>query len=226
MWGAMLHSGQICMSTARVIVQRGAAEELIAQIKTLSASLTTSDLQQEESKSAKLGPLFTEGSAENVVSMIGEAQAAGAELLLGDLGRQGAVVGPHLVKGVKPGMRLWDREAFGPGRLFLLSRLDAFFEHRIVIAFAVVDTPEEAVDLANASDYTLSASLWTSDLYLAKRIAPLIRAGGPPLEVLFCWKLILRHRLHQRERAHVPQRKPRERCRARVRRSLILLGRC
>ncbi|KAJ7322941.1 Aldehyde/histidinol dehydrogenase [Mycena albidolilacea] len=159
-WGAMLHSGQICMSTERVIVQRGAAEELIAQIKTLSASLTAGDLQQEESKSAKLGPLFTEGSAENVVSMIGEAQAAGAELLLGDLGRQGAVVGPHLVKGVKPGMRLWDRESFGP-----------------VIAFAVVDTPEEAVDLANASDYTLCASLWTSDMYLAKRIAPLIRAG-------------------------------------------------
>ncbi|KAF7348558.1 Aldedh domain-containing protein [Mycena venus] len=159
-WGAMLHSGQICMSTERVIVQRGAAEALIAQVKDLSAALTAGDLQKAESKNAKLGPLFTEGSAENVVSMISEAQAAGAELLLGDLGRQGAVVCPHLVKGVKPGMRLWDRESFGP-----------------VIAFALVDTPEEAVDLANASDYTLSASLWTNDMYLAQRIAPLIRAG-------------------------------------------------
>ncbi|KAJ7928158.1 Aldehyde/histidinol dehydrogenase, partial [Mycena leptocephala] len=139
-WGAMLHSGQICMSTERVIVQRGAAEPLIAQIKSLCASLTASDFQG-DSKNAKLGPLFTEGSAENVVAMISEAKAAGAE-------------------GVKPGMRLWERESFGP-----------------VIAFAVVDTPEEAVELANASEYSLSASLWTCDMYLAQRIAPLIRAG-------------------------------------------------
>jgi len=113
-----------------------------------------------DSTSTKLGPLFTEGSAENVVAMIAEAQAAGAEVLLGDLARRGAVIQPHLVKGVKPGMRLWERESFGP-----------------VIAFAVADTPEEAVELANASDYTLSASLWTSDMYMAQRIAPLIRAG-------------------------------------------------
>ncbi|KAJ7698589.1 Aldehyde/histidinol dehydrogenase [Mycena rosella] len=158
-FGAMLHSGQICMSTERVIVQRGAAEALIAQIKSLAASLTAGDLKTDP-KSAKLGPLFTEASAENVVSMIAEAKAAGAEVLLGDLARQGAVVKPHLVKGVKPGMRLWERESFGP-----------------VIAFAVVDTPEEAVELANASDYSLTASLWTSDMYLAQRIAPLIRAG-------------------------------------------------
>jgi acyl-CoA reductase-like NAD-dependent aldehyde dehydrogenase len=158
-WGAMLHSGQICMSTERVIVQRGAADALIAQIKTLSESLTVGDLQA-DSQNAKLGPLFSEASAENVISMITEARAAGAEVLLGDLSRQGAVVRPHLIAGVKPGMRLWERESFGP-----------------VIAFSVVDTPEEAVELANASDYSLSASLWTSDMYLAQRIAPLIRAG-------------------------------------------------
>ncbi|KAJ7154676.1 Aldehyde/histidinol dehydrogenase [Mycena filopes] len=151
-YGAMLHSGQICMSTERVIVQRGAAEPLIAQIKSLTAALTVTATDfQGEAKSAKLGPLFTEGSAENVIAMLTEAKAAGAELLLGDLGRQGAVVQPHLVKGVKPGMRLWDRESFGP-----------------VIAFAVVDTPEEA---------SRRVVLWTCDMYLAQRIAPLIRAG-------------------------------------------------
>ncbi|KAJ7203653.1 Aldehyde/histidinol dehydrogenase [Mycena pura] len=154
-FGAMLHSGQICMSTERVIVQRGAAEPLIAQMQSLCQSLTAGD-----PKSSKIGPLFTEGSAENVVSMISEARKAGAEVLVGDVVRNGAVVRPHIVKGVKPGMRLWERESFGP-----------------VIAVAVVDTPEEAVELANATDYSLSASLWTCDMYLAQRIAPLIRAG-------------------------------------------------
>ncbi|KAJ7484216.1 Aldehyde/histidinol dehydrogenase [Mycena latifolia] len=155
-FGGMIHSGQVCMSTERVIVQRGAAEALIAHIKSLAASLTVGS----DPHSTMLGPLFTEASAENVVSMITEAQSAGAEVVLGDLAREGAVVRPHLVMGVKPGMRLWERETFGP-----------------VIALAVVDTLEEAVELANASDFTLSASLWTSDMYMAQRIAPLIRSG-------------------------------------------------
>ncbi|KAJ7253726.1 aldehyde dehydrogenase domain-containing protein [Mycena haematopus] len=109
-WGAMLHSGQICMSTERVIVQRLAFPALIAQIKTLAASLTAGD-----SGDAKLRPLFSEGSAANVLGMLSEAKDAGAEVLLGDLGRDGAVVRPHLVAGVGPGMRLWERESFGPG---------------------------------------------------------------------------------------------------------------
>jgi len=154
-FGAMLHSGQICMSTERVIVQSGAAEPLIAQMQSLCQSLTAGD-----PKTSKIGPLFTQGSAENVVGMISEARKAGAEVLLGDVVRDGAVVRPHIVKGVKPGMRLWERESFGP-----------------VISVAVVDTPEEAVELANATSYSLSASLWTNDMYLAQRIAPLIRAG-------------------------------------------------
>src|ERR1700761_9526728 len=108
----MLHSGQICMSTERVIVQRGAAEPLIAQMQSLCQSLTAGD-----PKSSKIGPLFTEGSAENVVSMISEARKAGAEVLVGDVLRNGAVVRPHIVNGVKPGMRLWERESFGPGLL-------------------------------------------------------------------------------------------------------------
>ncbi|KAJ7201586.1 Aldehyde/histidinol dehydrogenase [Mycena pura] len=153
--GGMLHSGQICMSTERVIVQSGAAEQLIAQMQSLCQSLTAGD-----PKNSKLGPLFTEASAENVVSMISEARKAGAEVLVGDVVRNGAVVRPHIIKGVKPGMRLWERESFGP-----------------VFSVAVVDTPEEAVELANATDYSLSASLWTCDMYLARRIAPLIRAG-------------------------------------------------
>ncbi|KAJ7731097.1 Aldehyde/histidinol dehydrogenase [Mycena maculata] len=142
----------ICVSTERVIVQRGAADALIAQIKSLYEGLTVG-----APATAKLGSLFAEGSAADVLA---GAQAAGAEVLMGDLARDGALVRPHLISGVKPGMRLWERESFGP-----------------VIAFALVDTPEEAVELANASDYTLSAALWTSDMYMAQRIAPLIRAG-------------------------------------------------
>ncbi|KAJ7636931.1 Aldehyde/histidinol dehydrogenase [Roridomyces roridus] len=154
-YGAMMHSGQICMSTERVIVQRAVADTLVAQIKTLSEKLTVGT-----EESVNLRPVFTESSAANILAAISEAQAAGAKVVSGDLTRHGALLRPHLVTGVKPGMRLWECESFGP-----------------VLAFAVVDTPEEAVELANASEYSLTAALWTSDMSKAQRIAPLIRAG-------------------------------------------------
>ncbi|KAF7291971.1 Aldedh domain-containing protein [Mycena indigotica] len=152
-YGAMLHSGQICMSTERVIVQRAAAEPLLEQIRTLCDSLVGNE--------AKIGPLFTEASAQNVLEMISEAREGGAEVYMGDVARDGAILRPHIIRGVKPGMRLWERESFGP-----------------VIAFAVVDTVEEAVELANATTYSLSASLWTKDMYTARKVALLIRAGS------------------------------------------------
>ncbi|KAF7318349.1 Aldedh domain-containing protein [Mycena chlorophos] len=151
-YGAMLHSGQICMSTERVIVQRAIAEPLLEKIQALCDGLAGDE--------AKIGPLFTEGSAQNVLEMIGEARLGGAEVLVGDVARKGAVLRPHVITKVKPGMKLWERESFGP-----------------VMVFAVVDTIEEAVDLANATTYSLSASLWTRDLYTAQRVAPMIRAG-------------------------------------------------
>ncbi|KAF8962311.1 Aldehyde/histidinol dehydrogenase [Flammula alnicola] len=157
-FGAMAHSGQICMSTERVIVQRGIAEQLMSEIKELCGSLKVGDVANDHSVS--LGALFTESSADNIVGMIKEAQASGAELILGDTARQRSLLVPHMLKGVKPGMRVWDRESFGP-----------------VIVFAVVESIDEAVDMANASEYSLAASLWTSDLYGAQSIASRIRAG-------------------------------------------------
>lgn len=66
---------------------------------------------------AQVGPLFSPVHADNFLSMLENAKQAGAEVVVGDLKKDGAVVGPHVVKGVKPGMKLWDRESFGPGAL-------------------------------------------------------------------------------------------------------------
>ncbi|KAF8056650.1 Aldehyde/histidinol dehydrogenase [Lyophyllum atratum] len=111
--GAMAHSGQVCMSSERIIVQRGAAKRLISAVSALCVGLTAGDPATDPQ--VRLGALFTVGSAENVVEAIREAVDAGAYLKLGNLRREGAVVQPHLLYGVKPGMKLWDRESFGPG---------------------------------------------------------------------------------------------------------------
>ncbi|KAG6829246.1 hypothetical protein H0H87_012150 [Tephrocybe sp. NHM501043] len=108
--GAFVHSGQVCMSSERVIVQSSIAPRLIDAVRDLAKDLE-----------GKIGPLFNEGSAENVVKMVKESVDVGAQLLLGDLRRQRAVVQPHLVqleyKGDETGkgVRVWEKESFGPG---------------------------------------------------------------------------------------------------------------
>ncbi|EIN08994.1 aldehyde dehydrogenase [Punctularia strigosozonata HHB-11173 SS5] len=157
-FGSMFNSGQICMSTERVIVQKPVAKPLLEAITNVAAKLKAGDPSSDAS--AKLSALFDAGSAQNIVNMISEAKAEGATVLLGDAKNVGAVVQPHVVTGVKPGMRLWDRESFGP-----------------VLVFAEAETVDELVDLANASDYTLVASVWTKDINTALDVAGRIRAG-------------------------------------------------
>ena len=110
--GAMNHSGQMCISTERVIIQREVSQEFIERVKSIASKIKAGDTSKGD---AKLGPLFTAASAANVISMVSEAVAEGAELLVGDLKTDGAFVQPHIVLGAKPGQRLWDRETFGPG---------------------------------------------------------------------------------------------------------------
>ncbi|KAI1793495.1 aldehyde dehydrogenase [Ganoderma leucocontextum] len=153
----LLHSGQICMSTERVIIQRGVAAALIEELKALFRKGKAGDTYADPT--ANLGPLFTDGSAENVLAMINDAVAQGAKVLVGDLDRQGTIVQPHIVMDAKPGMKIWERESFGP-----------------VVAMAVVDTVDEAVDLANACDYSLTSAVWTKDIYMAFDVAGRIHA--------------------------------------------------
>ncbi|KLO14001.1 aldehyde dehydrogenase [Schizopora paradoxa] len=156
--GAMMHAGQICMSTERVIVQKAVSAELIDKVTTLCRKVKAGDVRKDPS--VKFPSVMNEVFAENILGMMREAKDAGAEVILGDLTRDGPVIQPHLLKGVKPGMRAWDRESFGP-----------------VVGFAVVDTIDEAVELANASDYSLTASLWTRDVNNAIDVASRLRAG-------------------------------------------------
>ena len=101
------------MSTDRVIIQRKASETLIPLITDLMKSFTAGDPQKHE-----ITALFNEGSAVRLAGFLDEAKQAGAELVLGDGRREGGVVQPTIVMNSKPGMKIWDRESFGPGKSF------------------------------------------------------------------------------------------------------------
>lgn len=102
------------MSTERVIVQRSVSEKLVELIKQTVSKYKAGN--HADWPNSQLSALFTPASADNIISMIKEAQAEGAEVLYGDVKNDGAVVQPHVITGVKPGMRLWDRESFGPSK--------------------------------------------------------------------------------------------------------------
>lgn len=129
--------------------------------------------------------MLNEAIAENVVEMMREAKAEGAEVLTGDLAREGAVVQPHILLGVKPGMRAWNQESFGPGALSSIIMNGVtnnkftchVFTHWLVIMVNVVDTVEEAIELANATNYSLNGAVWTRDINLGLDVGFKIRAG-------------------------------------------------
>jgi len=103
--------------------------------------------------------------------MIKDAKEKGAKILVGDGTRDGAVVQPHLVADVKTDMWIWNRETFGP-----------------VTTVIEFDTIEEAIELANATEYSLTSALWTQNLNKAFDVGSRIRASfvninGPTVHV-------------------------------------------
>ncbi|KAL5498738.1 hypothetical protein ACEPAH_2093 [Sanghuangporus vaninii] len=157
-FGCLLGSGQVCMSTERVIVQRSVASTLIPALQKHFASIRAGNIHTDPS--TKISPLINDGAAESVLTLLSDAQKEGAEVIVGDLKRDGAVLQPHVLSGIRPGMKAFDRESFGP-----------------VIGITTVDTVDEAVELANATDYSLTASVWTRDINRALNVGARIRAG-------------------------------------------------
>ena len=111
--GAFNNSGQMCIATERVIVQRAVSDKLISRLREIASKIQAGD---QSATKARLGCVFSAAAAQNIVSMVKEAIESGAELLVGDLKADGAFVQPHVVLGAKPGQRMWDRESFGPGK--------------------------------------------------------------------------------------------------------------
>ena len=144
------------MSTERVIVQRPVLDQLVAAIKKELDTLTVGNPE-----SSHLSSLFNDRSADNIISMLKEAKDAGAEVLVGDLEKAGpALLKPHILTGVKRETRLWQRESFGP-----------------VLIITVADTIDEVVELANDTDYSLAAAVFTNDLYNAMNVSRRLRYG-------------------------------------------------
>jgi len=159
--GCTLHAGQACILQSRLIVAEALHDEVIDRLRALAAAVVIGDPR---APGTEMGPLISEGQRDRVERHIADAVADGATVVSGggrpaDLER-GYFVEPTIVTGVQPGSRLEQEEVFGP----VLS----------VVTFEDVD---DAVRIANDTQYGLSGAVWGTDVERATDVARRIRTG-------------------------------------------------
>jgi len=160
-WGGFANAGQTCSGIERVYVVREVADRFVEGVVRETERLRLGDPLQWETE---VGPMTSESQYEIVVELIEDAVASGATKACGGptevAGLPGKFVAPTVLTGVTQEMRIMREEVFGPA-----------------LPIVVVENEQEAIDLANDSEFGLGASVWTADRQKGARIARRIEAG-------------------------------------------------
>ncbi|KAF5240310.1 hypothetical protein FANTH_9570 [Fusarium anthophilum] len=158
-FGAMQHQGQICMSTERIIVHKSVfskfAELFAIKINSMRAADPSKD------GTAALGSLINPVAGNRVKDLVTDALAKGAKLRGGKVGFEGAVVQPIVLEGVSKGMDIYYQESFGP-----------------VVSLFEFETTQEAISLANDTEYGLVCSVFSENISDALAVGRKIRSGS------------------------------------------------
>ncbi|WP_213233493.1 aldehyde dehydrogenase [Caballeronia sp. NK8] len=155
-FGAFANSGQICMSTERIIVDRAIADEFVLQLGEKAKALPLGDPRKGP---VVLGSVVDMATVQRCNALIDDALLKGATLVCG--GRADSTLMPAtLVDNVGPNMRIYSEETFGP-----------------VKAIVRVDGEEEAIRCANDNEYGLAAAVFSRDVARAMRVAGRIQSG-------------------------------------------------
>lgn len=156
--GAFMHGGQICMASSRVIAEKGVARSLAAALVRKCESMQLGDVRDPQTV---YGPLINEAAVAKVAQHCDAAVAAGAECLTGGKVRAGLVFEPTVFYMPPKDAAVWTEETFGP-----------------VTSIVEVASLDEAIDVANASEYGLSAAVFSNDLQRAVSAARRIKCGS------------------------------------------------
>lgn len=161
-WGAFTNAGQACASIERLyIVKSKNTDTLIQKIVSLTRELKVGPASTADSQ---IGPLIDAQQFEKVAKQVIDAVTAGAQILCGGKraeGHKGFFYEPTVIMGANHSMEIFTEETFGP-----------------ILPIMIVDTEEQAIKLANDSEYALNASIWTKDLEKAKSIAKRLVVGS------------------------------------------------
>jgi acyl-CoA reductase-like NAD-dependent aldehyde dehydrogenase len=155
-FAAFFHQGQICMNTRKILVQRPLFEAFMARFVARAKAIKVGD---PTNPAHKIGPLISDRAVANVRSGIEEAVAKGARVLAGG-GCEGRCFEPTVLVDVPPEAPIHCEEVFGP-----------------VVIIEPFDTEQEAVDKANGTDFGLSASVMTADVWKGITLGGRIQSG-------------------------------------------------
>jgi acyl-CoA reductase-like NAD-dependent aldehyde dehydrogenase len=164
-FGAFYNLGQICVSTDRIIVDRGLADAFVARLCELAEALQTGAGNGGE---PPLGVLIGASAVQRLTGLVEDAVARGARLVTGGEGR-GAFLPPTILDRVDSAMRIYREETFGP-----------------VVSVIRVGDENEAVTVANDTEFGLAAAIFSADTARARRLSEQLETGichinGPTL---------------------------------------------
>ena len=155
-WGAWLHQGQICMASGRVLVHEAVAPALIER---LVAKATHMPVGDPKTGQVALGPMINARQVARAHAIVHDSVKAGARLEAGGT-HDGLFFKPTVLSGVKPGMRAFEEEVFGP-----------------VVNLTTFKTDDEAVALANDTEYGLAAGVISNSIARAMALGDRLKAG-------------------------------------------------
>ena len=160
-WGGFANAGQTCSGIERVYVHRDVSDRFIEGVVRETERLTVGDPLE---WSTEIGPMVSDEQADIVMDLVDDAVKSGADKRTGGRvkvkGMEGSFIAPIVLTAVTHEMRIMREEIFGP-----------------VLPIVAVDSEEQAVELANDSDFGLGASVWTTDRAKGERIARRIESG-------------------------------------------------
>lgn len=154
--GAFMHSGQICMSTDRIIVQKSISDKFVEQLKGAIEAIFPS--------SGEALVLVSPAGVKKNKTLLKDAASKGAEVIFGDINAVEVAperMRPVVIRGVKKGMDIYYTEAFGP-----------------TVSLIEVEDEKEAIRIANDTEYGLTSAVFTKDLARGLRIARKIESGA------------------------------------------------
>lgn len=162
-FGVILNQGEECVAGTRILVEKSIAEEFSAKLVERMSKLRTG---QPMDKSSDMGALIHEGHMNSVLKHIEIAKKEGAEVLCGGERLTGSeydngyFVAPTILGNVTPEMTYFREEVFGP-----LASITTF------------ETLDEAVELANQTEYGLGNGMWTKDIDKAHQVSKRLKSG-------------------------------------------------
>jgi acyl-CoA reductase-like NAD-dependent aldehyde dehydrogenase len=151
------NAGQVCISAQRILIQDKVYGDFTDALKSRVESISTGNPLAD---GTLMGPMIRESDAERVEGWVREAVSAGARLVAGG-SRSGTMHEPTVLADVEPDMRVSRDEIFGPA-----------------VALTKVSDIDEAIEIANDSNYGLSASIFTQDIDRAMKYAQNVESGN------------------------------------------------